>query len=272
MPNITDREYLLTGQYRDASNLNARSQLHECFSVNRYGWHRWIFDQFQLSPESRILELGCGPGGLWGPNVGRISPGWAVTLSDFSPGMVQEARSNLQASQRHFEYAVIGAQSLPFGDASHDVVIANHMLYHVPDRARALAEIRRILKPGGRFYASTIGTTHMQELDDLVCRFAGRSDPAGEDLCEAFALENGLDQIAQWFSGVTLCRYEDALVVTEAAPLVAYILSSNTWWSTPIHDRKAELARFVEQELALHGAIRVTKDSGLFTAFRDNAP
>ena len=186
--------------------------------------------------------------------------------------MVQAARRNLQTSRRHFEYAVVDAQSLPFGDAGHDAVIANHMLYHVPERSRVLAEIRRILKPGGRFYASTIGKTHMQELNDLVCRFAGHSDSVSKNLYEAFDLENGLDQIAEWFSEVTLRRYEDRLVITEAAPLVAYIQSSNTWWSAPIHGKTAELTGFVEQELAAHGAIRVTKDSGLFTAFRDSAP
>jgi SAM-dependent methyltransferase len=271
MSNISDREYLLAAQYRDASNLDARIQLHERFSINRYGWQRWIFDQFQVAPESRILELGCGPGGLWSSNLGRIPPGWAITLSDFSPGMVQAARQTLQASRCRFTYAVIDAQSLPFGDASHDAVIANHMLYHVPDRSRALAEIRRILKPGGRFYASTIGKTHMQELNDLVFRFARGSAPIGKNPFEAFALENGLDQCAQWFSGVTLCRYEDALVVTEAAPLVAYILSSIRW-PTLIGGKTLELTQFVEQELALHGAIHVTKDSGLFAAFRDNAP
>jgi len=122
MPSISDREYLLTGQYWDASNVNAQIRLHERFSVNRYGWHRWIFDQFQLAPESRILELGCGPGSLWGQNLGRISRGWDITLSDFSSGMVQAARQNLQASRRHFEYAVVDAQSLPFGDASHDAI------------------------------------------------------------------------------------------------------------------------------------------------------
>jgi len=68
---------------------------------------------------------------------------------------------------------------------------------------------------------------------------------------------------------VTLHRYADALVITEAAPLVAYILSSITW-SPLIGDKTAEFARFVEQELALHGVIRVTKDSGIFEALRDD--
>ncbi|MBC8235425.1 hypothetical protein H8E77_38250 [bacterium] len=69
---ISDREYLLKEQYRNASNLNARFQLHERFSINKYGWHQWVFDQFDIHPNAHILELGCGQGFLWVKNIGRI--------------------------------------------------------------------------------------------------------------------------------------------------------------------------------------------------------
>ena len=62
---LTDRAYLLTKQYRNASNLNARIRLHARFSSNQYGWMPWVFDQLDLSPDSHILELGCGSGDLW---------------------------------------------------------------------------------------------------------------------------------------------------------------------------------------------------------------
>jgi len=52
---------------------------------------QWVFDQFNLAAKSRILEVGCGPGLLWLQNVARIPEGWDITLSDFSPGMLDEA-------------------------------------------------------------------------------------------------------------------------------------------------------------------------------------
>ena len=61
MARWTERTYLLTDQYRDASKLQARMGVHERYSVNQYGWHRWVFDQLDLPPQSRVLELGCGP-------------------------------------------------------------------------------------------------------------------------------------------------------------------------------------------------------------------
>ncbi len=55
------------------------------------------------------------------------------------------------------QFKEIDAQSIPFEDETFDAVIANHMLYHVPDRPKAIAEIKRVLKPGGRLIATTIG-------------------------------------------------------------------------------------------------------------------
>jgi ubiquinone/menaquinone biosynthesis C-methylase UbiE len=225
MSQIADQSYLKK-QYQDASNLNDRIQIHVRFSTNRYSWHRWVFDQIELPEHAPVLELGCGPGRLWAENLERIPAGWQITLTDFSPGMLEEARRNL-AGARPFAFEVADAQAIPFGDATFDGVIANHMLYHVPDLPRVLAEIRRVLKPDGQFYATTIGETHLRELHDLAARF----DPAlvgwGGSLAHRFRLENGTAQLAPFFGHVVLRRYDDALVVTAAEPIVAFVASSD---------------------------------------------
>jgi ubiquinone/menaquinone biosynthesis C-methylase UbiE len=267
MPNISDPEYV-SEQYQDESNLNARIQLHDRFSINKYGWFPWVFDQLNLPAKSHILHLGGGTGLLWLKNLNRVPRGWDITLSDLSSGMLQEAQRNLRDRQRHFEFAVIDAQAVPFEDESFDAVIANHMLYHVPDRTKALSEIRRVLRPGGRFYASTIGQSHLRELDELMQRFDPSWEPWGADFADSFLLENGLDQLSEWFSRVTLHRYEDDLVITEAKPLVAYVLSGAA--ESVVTGRELEFTEFVEQELALHDAVYVTKDSGTFEALRDD--
>jgi ubiquinone/menaquinone biosynthesis C-methylase UbiE len=267
MSKYADQHYLQTDQYRDATNLDARIQLHERFSTNQVGWHQWVFDQLDLPARCDVLELGCGPGHLWLKNKDRIPEGWEITLSDFSPGMLQEARQNLGGQSHPFKYKVIDAQCIPFADGSLDAVIANHMLYHVPDRAQALGEIQRVLKPGGRFYASTVGRTHLQELRDMVHRFASGAKPWGGQPAESFLLENGQEEISPWFPTVVLRRYEDALVITEAKPLVAYVESTITMADGVRHGLE-EFKGFIEQELARHNAIHVTKDSGMFEALR----
>jgi ubiquinone/menaquinone biosynthesis C-methylase UbiE len=266
MSKIADQDYLLNQQYHDASNLNARIQLHVRFSQNSYGWPPWVFDQLKASPQARVLELGCGSGLLWSENAARIPPGWEITLSDFSPGMIAEAQRSLASATRSFAFERVDAQAIPFADASFDMVIANHMLYHVPDRPQTLAEVRRVLRPGGHFYATTVGETHLREIGELVQRFAPQLAFARRLLTEGFELENGAEQLAHYFMTIDLYRYEDALIVTEAEPLLAFIFSS--WAGIELKNEHAEeLAAFVRRELAEHGAISITKDSGLFEAW-----
>ena len=166
MSRFTDQQYLKNDQYKDASNLDARVLLHQRFSTNQYGWFQWVFDTLLKLPGNAILELGCGPGWLWKENASRIPTDWNITLSDLSPGMLDAAWRNLVVTGRTFQFKEIDAQSIPFEDETFDAVIANHMLYHVPDRSKAIAEIKRVLKPAGRLIATTVGENHMREMID----------------------------------------------------------------------------------------------------------
>jgi 2-polyprenyl-3-methyl-5-hydroxy-6-metoxy-1,4-benzoquinol methylase len=267
MSKYVDQRYLRTDQYKDAANLSARAQLHERFSTNQVGWQRWVFDQLDLPAACNLLELGCGPGLLWLKNRDRIPEGWEITLSDLSSGMVQEARGSLGSSGHSFLYEVLDAQFIPCADESFDAVIANHMLYHVPDRAQVLYEIRRVLRPGGRLYASTVGSTHLRELADIVRRVGLGVELWGGQPSLSFLLENGSAELSRWFPNVALHRYEDALAITEAEPLVAYVASTLTGSDGARHELEA-LRSYAEGELARHKAIHVTKDTGMFVGSR----
>ena len=263
---MPEREYLLH-QYSDASNLNARIQLHERFSTNRYGWHRWVFDQLDIPSKSHILELGCGTGLLWLENGERIPDDWDLSLSDRSSGMLDEARSNLRSADRNFSFHLIDAQQIPFDDDRFHGVVANHMLYHVPDRPRALSEVRRVLKPGGHLLAATNGRRHMRELAEIVNRFdPGVSTETAPEI--SFGLDNGRDQLGRWFSSITMSRYEDSLLVTDAQAFFEYALSAGR--SELVRDRPEEFLRLIEREIALSGALYVTKDPGIFKARKDD--
>jgi ubiquinone/menaquinone biosynthesis C-methylase UbiE len=256
----------LTDQYRDASNLNARITLHQRFSTNNTPWQRWVFDHFSLTGCGDILDLGCGPGDLWVENSDWIPRDWAVTLSDLSPGMVETARHNLGNSCHHrFTYGVLDAQAIPFPDRHFNIVIANHMMYHVPDRDELLYEVYRVLQPGGRLYATTNGREHLQELHELVASFCPQAETT--NVATQFGLENGAAQLSRHFDRVTRHRQENALLVTEAEPLIAYVRSMVC--QPALGQNLEALSLAIREQIAAQGAIHIQKDSGLFVATKD---
>jgi ubiquinone/menaquinone biosynthesis C-methylase UbiE len=199
MSKFTDQQYLKNDQYKDSSNLDARVAIHQRFSTNEYGWFRWIFDTLlNLPSDAKILELGCGHGLLWKENANRVPPAWDVTLSDLSSGMLDSAWRNLVVTGRNFKFKEIDAQSIPFEDETFDAVIANHMLYHVPDRPKAIGEIKRVLKPHGRLFATSIGKNHHKEMANWIRQVTPKSD--FDSFGGSFNLENGLEQVKQFFT------------------------------------------------------------------------
>ncbi|NDJ75517.1 MAG: methyltransferase domain-containing protein [Chloroflexi bacterium] len=260
-----DPNYLST-QYHDSANINARAQLHIRFGAHKQAWQCWVFDRLQLPSGVRLLEVGCGPGWLWSRNKARVRRDWHVTLSDISPGMLHETQLTLRDAPPVFAFEIIDARQIPYRDGSFDVVIANHMLYTVPDLPRALAEIRRVLAPDGTFYATTNGESHMRTLFELVARF-DPDVPQWEShiQMDSFTLENGQEQLTAHFADVRLTRYEDALIVTEIEPLVDYVRSGPAR-DYLVGERLAAFRAFLEAEMAPTGAILLGKDVGLFTA------
>jgi ubiquinone/menaquinone biosynthesis C-methylase UbiE len=254
-----DQAYLLSKQYKDASNLNARINLHTRFSVGETGqsFHRWVFDHLQLTPGAKVLELGSGPGMLWQENIDRISPEGHVTLSDFSGGMLQEAQAAL-AGKGNFEFRQIDAQFIPFEDASFDRVIANHMLYHVPDRPKALGEIARVLKPGGQFFTATNGKSHMLELYELQKRLF----PEWPDnpFSQTFSLENAAEQLSPYFKSIRLELFPSDLKVTEAQAIVDYVNS----YALLNEQQLGEIRVIIQKEIDNKGFFFIGKSTGLF--------
>lgn len=271
-PCINNPDFLREQQYRDASNLNARIEIHRRFSTNKSGWIPFVHNALAALPaDAAILEVGCGPASLWAPVLHRVPPGWRITLTDFSEGMLAEAERALESAPQEvaaqFAFRQANAQDLPFPDAAFDAVVANHMLYHVPDRRKAIAEVRRVLKPGGTFFAATNGESHMAEqwsLGDLFVQEHGLSSADWHGTVgRTFSLENGAAQLEESFSKVEMLYYDDALRVTEVEPLVRYYYSMGT--IPP--ELEDDLRAFLQQQMDDRGGvIEISKSTGIFIA------
>jgi ubiquinone/menaquinone biosynthesis C-methylase UbiE len=243
----------LQEQYATNANLRARIGLHERFSRTSVSYPRWIFDGYGFGDEADVLEVGCGDGMIWRENLDRIPPGWRLTLTDFAPGMVDAVRAALGDRA---QYAVADVQELPFPDASFDAVIANHMLFHVPDRPRALGEIARVLRPGGAFRATTIGLDHVRELRELV-------PPPPESQWartrERFTSEQVPEELAPFFVDVEVepVPGPQDLEVTELEPLLDFVRSRGD-----VDEEDLEpLRRAYDAEVAERGFFRVSRAS-----------
>jgi ubiquinone/menaquinone biosynthesis C-methylase UbiE len=139
------------------------------------------------------------------------------------------------------------------------------MLYHVPDREKALTEIKRVLKDDGRLIATTVGSTHMQEMYRFLNHVNINERPGM--FSNPFTLENGLEQLQNVFPQVKKAQYADNLQVTEIDPLIAYIRSSIG--ATDLSEEKLdELKKELITVLRKEGKIFITKDSGLFEALK----
>ena len=102
-----------------------------------------------LRPGMRLLDAGCGPGTITLGLAAAVAPGEVVGL-ELSPAMVERAR--VLASERgvpNVRFEVGDLLALPFPDASFDAAFESAVLEHVPDPARAVRELRRVLRPGG---------------------------------------------------------------------------------------------------------------------------
>jgi SAM-dependent methyltransferase len=193
-------------QYATEANLRARQALWANVEGENGPVVLWRVLS-SLQPR-RVLEVGGGQGEL----AERLQTelGARVTFLDQSERMVELARSRGVADAH-----VGDAQDLPFADASFDTAVAAWMLYHVPDVDRALAEIARVLEPGGRLVAVTNSVRHIEELRDLF----GTILPGFE---RQFNAENGEERLRRHFSAVDRTDAEVVATVDDPAVLVAY--------------------------------------------------
>lgn len=253
----------LMQQYQDSSNIVSRIYLHKKYSTAKEGWFQWMFPFLEMDRRKAVLEVGCGNGELWYANREKIDRKCKVTLSDNSVGIVNDVRDRL-CNFMDASFEVIDCCDIPYADDSFDLVIANHMLFYVSDIGKALSEIRRVLKPGGRFVCSTYGKNHMKEIENMVKKYDSRIALSEIELYELFGIENGAEILGKYFHEIKLCMHDDSLKVDTYEPLYDYIMSCHGNQKKYIVGKEDKFKRFLINELERDKKFIIQKEAGIF--------
>ena len=246
--------------YKTPDKLNTRISIHDKYSENRQGFSAWLFQNMQLKENMRILEVGCGTGQLWSSNYDLIPAGCRITLTDSSAGMIDSVKQTF-GTKNFFEYAVVDAQALPFDEASFDVVIANMVMYHVPNRNRAFSEFARVLKSDGTVYCATYGENGM--VADLIQMLEGFELRDVRNL--TFTLQNGAAQMEPFFSCVERLDYEDALLITDIDDILDYLYSLPS--ASSLSPKARPAMKIALEKHMLSGILRISKEYGMLVAY-----
>jgi len=254
-------------QYADSSKYEARIFLVRKFKTNPQSKFAWIFSFFPEKENLKILELGCGTGLFWLANRQNIKRNWNITLSDYSQGMLNKTKESLSRLPFNFNYKIINAEDINAADDSFDVVLANNMLYHIEDRESAIKNIYRILRTDGVFIASAFGKNNLSELNNHLYKFLQSKGRRFYFKEHDFSLNNGQEQLAKCFDCIEQSRYDNALLINEARPVVDYYLSFNAIKDDVIvlpEEYASDFYNYLRDVLEQEKAIKAKCEEGIF--------
>ncbi len=253
----TGRQYV-DKQYGDDRNLAARQSIY-AYQRPHLDLYNSSLDLAELTGDESILDAGCGNGRYLETLRARGHRG-PVFGADLSAGMLRTARP----VNTGVPLLATDVQALPFPAGSFDVVLAMHMLYHVPDRARGLAEIRRVLRPGGVALVLTNSESHFRELDDVLMAAAvatvDESHVRSRASITLFKSESAVAELEAVFADVTQHDFAAELLVDAVEPVSAYARSMGMFVTDEADELEpvlAELERRVAETIAAEGAFRI---------------
>jgi SAM-dependent methyltransferase len=231
---LVDREYLTTVQYRTDANLAARQSIYQ-FQHPRIDLRAAVCDRAGLAGTEVVADIGCG-NGLYLAELARRGHRGRLLGVDLSAGMLAAARAavsahTVSANPVSAAGVVVGdAAALPLADGAAEVTLALHMLYHVPDRAAAVRELRRITRDGGSVLVVLNGPDHLHELRELTSEAAAAvGQPPGAFWADTgdggLDIDHGADLLASAFGAIERHDFAAELVVPDPGPVLDYVAS-----------------------------------------------
>ncbi|GIO31292.1 MULTISPECIES: class I SAM-dependent methyltransferase [Paenibacillus] len=236
--------------YGTEQNLKAKYEVLESYGLQKETFEEWLIGKLKLTGSELVLDVGAGNGRFSLP-VGRMLKGSGGFLAacDLAEGVMIPSRVQAEKESLPVLLMQADAENLPFLSKQFDLVMANHMLYHLPNLNRGLAEMRRILKQTGRLVATTNSEKGMPELFKLHLNTMDRLGiPFGvkEELI-TFSLENGEQTLSKHFKQVECWTYEAGFMVKEPEPVFRYYAATQLYQG-PMNDEN--LSKEVREAIA----------------------
>lgn len=244
-------------QYSTSNGLNTRIAFHDMYSTNKYGYGNWILSNYEISEGAKVLEVGCGTANMWVGHDDLIAKCKLLTLTDMSKGMLSTARENI-GERKNVAYALADIQDIPFEDDSFDAVIANSMLYHVPNIECGIREVRRVLRNEGVFYCATYGENNFTDVLADWFELDGESFRPNHN----FTMQNGEQKLKEAFTNVEAKFYEDSLHITNIDDLTDYLRSLVSFKA--IIDLPSDRIHEILMRHSCNGTIELPKEYGMF--------
>ncbi|NDJ62616.1 MAG: methyltransferase domain-containing protein [Chloroflexi bacterium] len=211
----------LRQQYANDQFLRTRQTMHQEYSVPKVHFPDWVLDRIEWRGDEVVLDVGAGTGTYY-DSLRTRWPDVKYYGFDKSAGILKTHRAPATL-------AVADAEHLPFPDETFDVVMANHVLYHVPNIEQAISECRRVLKPDGLLVTATNSQHTMPEFQALFRRALILLSAPGHVYNQVpnnpFSLESGVPLLARQFYAVVRHDLPSAFVFPSIEPVMDYLQS-----------------------------------------------
>jgi SAM-dependent methyltransferase len=248
--------------------LDWRIGLYDRCRTNPREWYRWAFDQITSRRDAHLMDFGCGTARFWHVNRDRIPAGWHVYLCDASRAMANRVQHGILPLPCSAAAIIADTTTIPFPDRSLDVILAMHVLHLVPDINTALRDFSRVLKIGGRLYATAGSLMRLKNLDAFGASCCPPVKILQKDPRERFSAENGKDILAaNGFRQVRVAEYKDSIAFQELDTLIQYMRGTDGVSPDAFEPPAFDVLRpFLEQSFQSDGHITIRNDAALFEA------